>query len=316
MDRKIVVEMIFGSHLYGTDTPFSDRDYRGIVMPTVDELLLCEAPKSIKGSTKRTEGKNTKYDVDREWYSLHYFVSLGLVGDTHILDMLHAPPDMILQSSETWDRIVLNRRKFYNRRLKALVGYARRQAAKYGIKGSRLNVISDILKVLKAYPTDAKLQDIWDKLPTGEHIHILPSEDDRFQFYQVTGKKFMSTIKVQYMRECLENMYAQYGGRALDAAKNLNVDWKALSHAIRAALEVKELLEDNTITFPLKEREYVIAVKMGKLDYLTEVAPRLEALIDECEQLSESSTLPAKADREFWEEFVIDEYRELVNDSA
>jgi len=78
-------------------------------------------------------------------YSLHYFINLACEGETIALDMLHVPDDKVVEKHPVWDEIVLNRQKFYTKNLKAFVGYARRQASKYGIKGSRLN---DIKKVL------------------------------------------------------------------------------------------------------------------------------------------------------------------------
>ncbi len=45
-------------------------------------------------------------------------------------------------------------------------------------------------------------------------------------------------------------------------------------------------------------------VKQGKLDYLTEVAPVLESLMEEVEELSLRSTLPETVDRKFWDHFV------------
>jgi len=35
---KCIVEMVFGSHLYGTDTPESDKDYKGVFMPARDDI--------------------------------------------------------------------------------------------------------------------------------------------------------------------------------------------------------------------------------------------------------------------------------------
>ena len=49
------------------------------------------------------------------------------------------------------------------------------------------------------------------------------------------------------------------------------------------------------------------AITQGKMDYTTEAAPLLENLMGEVEKLAEKSTLPEKADRKFWENFIISE---------
>lgn len=192
-----IVKMIFGSHLYGTDTPDSDRDYKGVFLPERNDILLGRIPKHYSVKTKQgSDTRNTPDDVDTEFYSLHYFIELGKAGETAVLDMLHAPPDMLLETSPIWDAIVANRHRFYTRTLKALVGYARRQAAKYGIKGSRLNDVKRVLAFLTTKDPDDKLSVYWDRLPEGDHIHKLDSGDERFQFYQVAGRKYLETVKV------------------------------------------------------------------------------------------------------------------------
>jgi len=84
-----------------------------------------------------------------------------------------------------------------------------------------------------------------------------------------------------------------------------NIDFKAISHALRAAYQVRELLTTNTIVFPLKQAEFLKKIKLGELDYMTEVAPKLEALMAEVEMLSHNSTLPEKVDKKFWNGFII-----------
>ena len=58
-------------------------------------------------------------------------------------------PNMILQNSKIWDTILINKQKFYTKNLKSFIDYARRQASKYGIKGSRINAALQVLKILK-----------------------------------------------------------------------------------------------------------------------------------------------------------------------
>ena len=36
------MKMKFGSKLYGTDTPLSDTDFKGIYLPTIDEFQHLE----------------------------------------------------------------------------------------------------------------------------------------------------------------------------------------------------------------------------------------------------------------------------------
>jgi hypothetical protein len=111
--------------------------------------LIKAPPKSHNYSTGKGDSRNTKNDVDTELYSLHYFIKLACDGQTVAMDMLHAPESMILKKSKIWDQIVENKQKFYTKNLKSFIDYARRQASKYGIKGSRINAALQVLEILK-----------------------------------------------------------------------------------------------------------------------------------------------------------------------
>jgi hypothetical protein len=91
--------------------------------------------------------------------------------------------------------------------------------------------------------------------------------------YQVCGKTFQESAAIGYTLPILENFYDDYGHRAKLAAENKNIDWKAISHALRAAFQTKEILINGTITFPLKEAPVLLNVKSGRLDYASEVSP-------------------------------------------
>lgn len=300
---KVLVEMIFGSHLYGTNSSTSDHDYKGVFMPTREQIILQRVPHSLHDSTKRGTEKNTAEDTDKEFYSLNYFVHLACEGETVALDMLHAPQSAWIQSSSIWEDLVLNRRMFYTKNLKAFVGYARRQAAKYGVKGSRLSEAKMVLEFLKAQPESLRLKDVWDTLPTGEHIHKSANVVD--ELYEVCGKKLTSRGYCAHYIPMLQAFTDRYGDRARQAEENKGVDWKAVSHAFRAAYQVKHIILHGGYTYPLPETDYLKAVKSGSLHFTNEVGPKLDALMEELEALTLTSTLPSKVDRSYWDSWLI-----------
>ena len=303
---NIIVKMKFGAHLYGTATSDSDIDYKGIFMPSKDEVLLGRIPKSQCHSTGKDESKNTKDDIDVEIYSFHYFIELACDGQTVAMDMLHAPEEMILQSSDIWKAIIKNRHKFYTKNLKSFIDYTRRQASKYGIKGSRINAALQVLELLKREDPSKKMREIWDELPRIEHCYDIAPDPNGMRQYQVCGKSFQESATIGYVIPILERFYNDYGRRARLAAENRNIDWKAVSHALRAAYQTREILTENSLIFPLKMAPFLMKVKKGELDYLTEVAPVLESLMEEVEELSLSSSLPETVDRKFWDQFICD----------
>ena len=331
-EERLIVFMKFGSHLYGTDTPESDTDYKGIYMPTEDQILLNRVPKTMSYHTKNSDkdAKNTKEDIDIQIFSLHYFLDIACNGEMVAMDMLHAPDDWPLVTSSTWKNLRRKRRQFHTKSLRAFVSYARKQAAKYGIKGSRLAAAKTVYEFLAkqlsgaSYPyaiiqradgselhpissnLKLKLADVWEKLPEGEHIHKLKVDPkSKLRMYQVCGKKFQETAKLDYVYNILVKFYDDYGHRAKLAEKNEGIDWKAVSHAMRAAMQVSEIFLRNDIQFPLQAAAYLREVKEGKRDYKMEVGPLLELYMEQCEKLSAWSDLPEKVDRKVWDRWLI-----------
>lgn len=302
--EKRIVNILVGSHLYGTATPQSDRDYKGVFLPSKQAILLGRIPNSYTTSTSDDHAKNMADDVDTEFYSLHYFLQLACEGQTVALDMLHAPDNMIIENSDIWREIVSQRQRFYTKNLYSFVRYARRQASRYGIKGARLNAVNAVLNVLRDEAPTRKLQDIWYKLPRMEYCGEAGVDPQGIPQYQVCDKLFQATVSIDYVLPVLEKFSREYGARAQQAAENRNIDWKAISHALRVAFQVKELLTSGTITFPLPEADLLIQVKSGQRDYLTGVAPLLETLMDQVEGLISTSTLPEQVDTAYWDAFL------------
>ena len=313
-----IVDMVFGSHLYGTSGPESDRDYKGIFLPSKKEIeiYLGKIPKSITTNTKRSNhSKNTSIDIDNEVYSLHHFIKLACEGQTVAIDMLYAPNNMIIYSSDIWKEIVKERSRFNTKNLKAFIGYARRQASKYGIKGSRLAAAKQVLDFCdhsKDLTEDTKLKYVWAILPIDEHIYKLDADQYGIRFYQVCGRKIGDTCSMKQLRDIVYNFYLSYGERARLAEANSGIDWKAVSHAFRAAYQVKEILTTGEIVFPLKEAQFLREIKSGILSYANFVSPKLDELMTEVEDLAAKSNLPEKVNRKFWDDFLIRIIEEYV----
>ena len=309
MRKPNVVNMKFGSHLYGLNTPTSDVDYKGIFMPTLEELLLNSFPKTIVTSTGPEHAKNSAGDVDTEVVSLPQFIKHACQGETYAIDMLHcARPEFV---TPVWDELVANRTKFYSKNLKAFVGYVKQQAAKYGVKGSRLADIKQAIDSLAKLDQNLILGEVKDQVYFGEYaewkVKPNPGVGHDNEFYMVNAKMYQSTNTVLYTVERLQQMYDGYGHRAKLAEQNEGVDWKAMSHALRAGYQARDIYRDGDFSYPLKETEFLKQVKQGKLDF-AQVGSELERLVAEIEKLSENSNLPEHVDTEFWDKWLLSVY--------
>lgn len=321
------METVFGSHLYGLNTPTSDKDYKGIFLPHPRDILLGKAPKTIDTSTGDKSSKNTVDDVDRQLYSLTKFISLACDGDTVALDMLHADDSKLIANSEIWQYIRANRWRFYTTELTGLFGYVRKQAAKYGVKGSRLAALREVYDTLKAMKDEieyadngvlktrrSRVSDFKDWFPTNEFCRFVTDTTMKSgcqDFYEVLGRKFQFTITVAEMKKSVYKLWDEYGERARQAEANNGIDWKALSHALRGGMQLIQIYKDGDIVYPLPDSAFLKLVKAGGVPFAT-VQEKLEEVMGEVERLAAVSKYPKEVDREFWNDFIERVYRDHV----
>jgi predicted nucleotidyltransferase len=297
----------FGSHLYGTDTPESDADYKGVFIPTKEQIMLGNIPKQVSFDSNTSNQKNSKDDIDCQLYSLHYFLELLRKAETVALDMIHST-EQVIHKTIHWDYIYDRRRFFYTKNMKAFMGYCKKQAAKYGMKGSRINSAKKLLDFLNTKDDNQRISEFWEQLPTDEHstFSTCSPHNPDIRLFNFCGKQLQETIKVSYAKDIVQSFLDKYGDRARKAANNEEVDWKAMSHAIRATLQLEEIYTTGDLKFPLKDAEYLKLVKQGQLDFKGSVLPTLEDGIERVEKLAEQSNYPENIKSNFVNLIIID----------
>lgn len=321
-----IIEVKFGSHLYGTDTVNSDLDFKGIYLPTARQIVLGQGKHNVSTSRPKQEfEKNTKDDVDQETFSLKEFLKLLCEGQTVALDILFSPESFHVFKGERYDifkTIYTNKDRLLSKGILSFIGYARKQASKYGIKGSRVRSVKDTIEFLTTQNEVLLLNEIKPQLDVfvarnDEFIKYtdIPDTNDVVRTYlDVCNRKFQLTNSVKYVHAILNKIYDEYGHRAKLAEANDGIDWKALSHAARVNFEGIELLRTGFITFPCPERKLLLDIKLGKLLY-KEVEAIIEAGLKELEEAQKLSKLPEKSDLKWAEDFVYDVYSEIVKNN-
>ncbi len=86
----ILLECLSGSRAYGTDTPESDTDIRGIFIAPREQFYGLEHPAQISDETNDT----TYYEIGR-------FIELLTKNNPNILELIFTRGDSVLQRSRT-----------------------------------------------------------------------------------------------------------------------------------------------------------------------------------------------------------------------
>lgn len=323
---KLIYLSQYGSHLYGLDTPSSDFDFRGIYIPTLEDIIL---KRDLDEINEEIELDGQKVDV--KIFSLSKFIKLCSKADTNALDLLFA---VNTTADHVWQYlgfvenvpdemkypiwyIYKNRDKLINTdRLESPITYAFKQATKYGLKGERLKVLQDVLERAMYINVEPFILQIKDLIPNlkdlfdNKHLKVeqLDNKGKLETYLYVCGIYHQVNLDLDVFIERIEEkINKEYTSQRTIDAKDGN-DWKALSHAIRVLLEVKELLQTQNIKFPLKEKDFVKDIKLGKVnreDVDKFFSKELENILD----LVQQNVLQWKYDEQFWNEFILKEVK-------
>lgn len=314
---QTLVQMQFGSHLYGTATRESDTDIKAVHVPDKRAILLQRAGEVITRNTKTGTDKNTSADTDHESYSIQKFLKLVSDGQTVAIDMLFAPAWAWMGREDLlWHHIRANKERLITSQYTSFVGYCRRQANKYGIKGSRVAearlAVHFFEGLAKTHGLHTKLYELsvyMDLYVMGkEHAKIVEiaqrgGDPAPMRHIDVCDRKVPYHATVSKALECFKNVLASYGQRSLLAEKNEGVDWKAMSHAVRIAEQAIELLSTGAVTFPRPNASYLVSIKRGELVY-ADVAQHIEDLLPKIEHEAERSQLRKTPDLEWIDDLV------------
>lgn len=327
-----IVTMHFGSHLYGTNTPNSDTDLKTVFIPNPRDIILGRVKDSIVTQTrldKSPGARNSSNDVDDDQISLQKFLKLITQGQPNALDMLFAPENMIVFKGDMfyiWQDILHNKHRLITRQAGSFLGYAREQANKYGIRGSRMgeaeetkNLFFDFYDTAQSLGIQGKVGDQSDILRAfaegKEHCYIEKIKNpngQEIEHFVCCNRKVPFTVSIKEAYSIYKKLYDAYGERAKAAKNNEGVDWKALSHAVRVGRQAIELAKTGKIVFPLVYADHLLEIKQGQRDF-DSVSNEISDLLIEVEKAFEESSLPDSADLEWVDDFVYNTYMGVCN---
>lgn len=315
-DITVLYLTIFGSKLFGTSDHLSDTDYKGIFIPNSDSMLLANYTDSIDITSGNEYSANSAEDQDLSLWSIQKWFSLLNKGDTNALDLLFS----IQSNQEAYidsqfkELILTNYKSLLSKQPNSFLGYCKSQANKYNLRGKRYNGLVAYLGYLKAFDDNDKLSEVNLDITSYHGIEIVQApapagrgKPELVDYLQIDGKKFILNLTVGHVKQKLTTYIENYGNRIKENVDN--IDYKSLSHAVRVAVELEELLSEHTITFPLLDADYIYAVKRAKVPH-DQVLTYLEEKFIIIDQLLESTTLPDKPDRELMNQLILQLYKD------
>jgi hypothetical protein len=304
----------YGSRLYGTNTAASDTDIKHIILPELNDLLLANPVKNIVKKTNMLKNvKNNASNIDEEFITIQKFAKDFLEGQSYALELCFAV------DGENANQIIYNDKfrqfchelqaKYLTSDIDKLISYAKNQALLYSKKEKRLNAAKSLLSILEKFSNENNLNYFHNQLTieieklklfqkyNDDEISMSEYDQDGQRNMQPCIKLLSRTIPliktVAEAKTIIKRIINKYSARATAASKQ-NIDWKAISHALRLINEGIALLSVHYLTFPY-DAEYAMFlrnIKAGAYSYDSIKNQILDGLYT-LQQLKKQSDLPS-----------------------
>lgn len=292
-----------GSHAYGTNTPTSDEDFKGVAIPPKQYFL---------GTMHRFEQAELKApDPDAVIYDIRKFFNLAADCNPNIIEVLHTAPEDHFIVDDIGEEILDNKNLFLSKKIKfTFMGYAVSQLkriqthkrwlmnppdhcptrSEYGLPESTL-IPADQLMAAQAEiqkELDRFQFDFMEGLEESHKIEIRSIISEMLADLKITADKHFEAAarKIGFTDNFIEIMQheRQYAGakREWDQFQN----WKATRNQARAALEAKygfdtkhayhlvrlirmcrEVLTTGKVIVKRPDREELLAIRNGAWTY-------------------------------------------------
>ena len=326
----ILLECLSGSKAYGTDTPESDTDIRGIFIIPRHQLYGLEYPDQVSDSTNDT----TFYEIGR-------FVELLLRNNPNILELIFTSGDSVIRKSPLLD--LLEPRGFLSKRCEqTFAGYAISQIKK--ARGLNKKIVNpqpeqrrpaiDFCHVLRGQGSiplrqflDESKIDISNcalvNIPHMRDVHALfhdPTGETGyrgiFNHESATAVRFSSVPKGErpvahlafntdaFKKHCREhNEYWDWvANRNGDRYKTniehgKNYDSKNLMHTFRLLDMAEEIARDQNLSVRRPNADFLMKIRGGEFEY-DQLIDMAEEKIEAVRHLYESSDLREQPDPE------------------
>lgn len=318
-EQNKILEIVAGSHLYGTSTPQSDEDFVGIFMPPPEYVYGLQTVNEIDFSIadKGEDGKNTADAIDRKLYEFRKFISLAQGNNPNIMEMLFVPEESIKFINHIGRKLLEARDLFPSKQaVPKFKGYANSQKHKMIIRRDHFNDLREGYNALCEMGDNQCLVEVMSKeyLMMDDEAGVL-----RPLFWTKEGAKhihvgdlcFEPGLYVKKVRNKLKERLNKVTNRSELVLKH-GYDTKFGSHLIRLLYEGLDILNEGKLVFPLKNAEFLLSIKNGALSLkeILELADDLEAKYEEAEK---KSSIPKTPDFNKIEKFTIETLQEFLH---
>jgi predicted nucleotidyltransferase len=252
-----------GSHAYGTNTPESDEDFKGVAIAPMSYYLGGGFHNFEQAEKYVSKG----HDKDEVVYDIRKFIKLAANANPNIIEVLFVDPSDIVYISDLGRKLREHSDLFVTKKIRhSMAGYAHDQAQR--IKTHR----SWLLDPPKKAPDRSDFG-------LGTTSKITPSEMGAYEHVQSKGEVLPEHVQATMLKEKSYASAKRYWDQYQDWKKNRNparaileekygFDTKHGYHLVRLMRMAKEILEGKGVRVKRKEdAEELLAIRNGAWSY-------------------------------------------------
>jgi len=336
-DKNLIIfEAIMGSQAYGTNTPESDTDIRGVFVQPLEDALKYGYVEQVSDETN-----------DTTYYELGRFIFLLIGNNPNILELLSAPEDCVIYRHPMFKMLENCKDDFLTKRVRwTFAGYAIDQIQKargfnkkmnwekeemvrktvldfcYVLHGNGSMLFNDWMILTRSNPNDTQKNyglaaidhghNLFAMFYNEEPVWGLVSDEEKANQVQL--------FSIPKHQALVANMYFNADGYSTHCKKYLeyttwlkernpnrfkmnkdhgkNYDSKNMMHTYRLLLMAHELANGELrVRRTPEEITKLMKIRRGEYEY-ADLLTEAEAMISNLDAVFEASTLPKEVDKE------------------
>jgi hypothetical protein len=334
----IIFEAIMGSQAYGTNTPQSDTDIRGVFVQPLEDALKYGYVDQVSDETN-----------DTTFYELGRFMFLLIGNNPNILELLAAPEDCVIYRDDMFKLLENAKDKFLTKRVRwTFAGYAIDQIQKargynkkmnweenemvrknvldfcYVLHGNGSMLFNDWMQLTRLHRNDTQKNYGLAAVDHGHNLFAMFYNEEPV-WGLVSDEEKANQVQLFSIPKGLDlvaNLYFNADGYSTHCKKYLefttwlkernpnrfkmnkdhgkNYDSKNLMHCMRLLEMVAEMLDKGELIVrrPKEHIELLMTIRRGEMEY-EYLLKMAEDKIASLDEKCAKSSLPEKVDIEF-----------------
>lgn len=251
-----------GSHAYGTNTPTSDEDFKGVAIAPMEYYLGC-----FKKFEQAEKYVSKGADVDEVMYDIRKFIGLAANANPNILEVLFVDPGDIIYINDLGRKLREHSDLFVTKKIRhTMAGYAHSQAQR--IRTHRSWLLNPPQKNPERKDYGLGIAGKITPSEMGAYEHVLSKGEELPEHVMVTMQKEKAYASAKRNWDQYQNWKATRNKDRSELETKYGYDTKHAYHLVRLMRMAKEVLQGKGVRVKrTDDKEELLDIRNGRWSY-------------------------------------------------